>query len=187
MENLAKLMDLHGGVAAWVQAIGALLALGLTIYLSRGDRKAREKTERARGRSAALALFPVMMDILGELSWALAQVEKGHRPEEIGCRGPEDEDTIRFWQTPVMPDKLIAMLPLLHELGDAAEPSQRAYFALQQLKRDFLEFMELQRIDGPPEEAWCYSANEWKRTHALAVAAERSIQHALASISAFLK
>ncbi len=187
MEDLAKLMDAHAGVAAWVQALGALFALGLTIFLTRRDRKVREKADVARSRSAAIALFPVFVEVFAELSWALKQVEEGNRPEAIGSDGPGADDTIAFWHTKVMPQRLVAMHPLLHELGEAAEPSQRAFFALQRLDRHFADFVQVQKLDGPPPEAWCYSHKEWSETHALALAARNRVDGAIGAISAFLK
>lgn len=186
MEHIVVLMDAHGGVASWVQAVGAILALAVTIWLSRLDNRERRRAAATRARSAAIAVFPELVDVQAELSWALDQIEKGYPANDLGNFGPEDADTLRFWRTPVMPARLEALRPILYELGDAAEPAQRAYFALQRLRQYFKDFVRLQALDEIPENIWTYSAAEWEQTHALARAAQAKVKRAVEAIGRLL-
>lgn len=156
--------------AAWVQAVGAVVAIAATVALTRTDQRQRRIEAKARRLSAAVAIFPVIAEVASGLKWALGQVEAGHRPDEIGSDGPEPEDTIHFWNTAVMPAKLEALRPILHDLGADAEPVQRAFLSLDILRQDFRDFASSNRHEGP-EYTWGYSEKEWAQTHALALEA----------------
>jgi len=156
--------------AAWVQAVGALVAIVATVALTRTDQRQRRIETKARRMSAAVALFPIVSEVSSSLRWALKQVEDGHTPYDIGRNGPNPEDTVHFWNTPVMPPKLEALRPLLHDLGDAAEPVQRAFLSFDILRQDFRDFAISNMHEGP-EYTWGYSDKQWTRTHALALEA----------------
>lgn len=181
MEHLIDALDAHGGVAAWVQAIGAIIALALTIYLSRVDRTGRKRSALVRGRSAALAIFPIFVDVFTKLELALENVSKGRSPEGVGQSVPASDELIAFWSAPVLPASLKAMSPLLHELGEAAEASQKAYFALYRLQLVF------RPVDSETQGGESlYSLEEWRVAYDYATKAKDLLKEAITLISEYL-
>ncbi|WP_354514306.1 MULTISPECIES: hypothetical protein [unclassified Luteibacter] len=167
--------------AAWVQAVGAVVTIGATVVLARSDRRASKAKDHAVARSAAIALVPEMVEVLAQLEWGITQVESGAAPERIGNTGPTDEDSIRFWNLPVLPPSLEALRPYLQDLGEASKPAQHAYFLLQRLRDVFRDFGGRRAFDGPIE-LWSYEEDEWAKTLAQAKQAKSAAEKALKAI-----
>lgn len=142
--------------AAWTQAAVAALTIVTTAYLSRRDAGDRRAAAIARARSAAIAVFPALVDELASLSWAVHQLEAGCKVGEIGRDGPGEDDAIALWHTNTMTPALESARPFIHELRGEAEPVQRAYLALEILKSTYHDFCESAN-DGGPAWMWDWS------------------------------
>lgn len=143
-------------IAAWTQAIAAVITIVTTAYLSRRDASDRRVEAEARARSAAIAILPPMTAELEALTWAVNQLADGCRIGRIGNDGPYDEDAIALWHTDTLTPALEAVRPLLHELRGAAEPVQRAYFSLSELQSAYLDFVK-SADDGGPHFTWMWT------------------------------
>ncbi|MGN2246938.1 hypothetical protein ACFWZ3_09625 [Frateuria sp. GZRR35] len=122
--------------AAWVQAVGAILALATTIWLNRVDAFERRIDRDARARNAGIFLKPILVGFRKELAEALEQVDGGQSLESVG---PMDDDGQGYgfagiW-TP--PSKLTDSLPAVAELGSAAKAVQEAYRRMEDLRNAF--------------------------------------------------
>lgn len=142
--------------AAWSQALAAVIAIATTAYLSRRDAADRRTEAMARARSAAIAIFPAMVDELASLSWAVHQLDEGMPVGAIGRNGPGDDDVIALWDTSTLTPALESARPLLHELRDFAEPVQRAYLSLSLLQTAYNDFV-MSVDDGGPAATWDWS------------------------------
>lgn len=124
-------------IAAWVQAIGSLLALIIAIYVPMRLYQ-REATERAaerlnRARTNALAF---RMDLLA-LESVLAQIADWQPrtrraiDSEVGTGERFEDDVVRAIQ--VFPERE-QYLPFVSELGTATESVQRFFDRLERIR-----------------------------------------------------
>lgn len=121
---------------AWVQAIGTILALAITIVLNRLDARERHVERDARARNAGIAVRPVLAEIRDELKEAIKAIDAGSRLASVG---PYEEDEQNYglagiWTTP---PKLVDKLHAMAELGRAAKDAQAAYLSLEELHRKY--------------------------------------------------
>jgi len=134
MDEMLKWVDAHQGTAAWVQAIGAIVAMGLTLLLWWSDRSSRRDLADARARASALVLLPPLTQHNELLTWARDQLEAGRHASEIGTDGPDND--IALWHIDPFPQRLVEIQGSLADLGPAAASVQRAFFALQNMDEE---------------------------------------------------
>lgn len=132
MNELVAWLDHHQGGAAWVQSLGALLALFVAILLNRADARERGKERLDRARSAAVALSPFVARIADGLAWALQQRDKGERPDNIGTS--EDQQTISVGDEARISIEFKAAFSLTSQLASAAKPTQQLYYELERFR-----------------------------------------------------
>lgn len=124
--------------AGWVQALGALAALLVTVLLNRSDARDRKIERDARARNAAIIVLPVFAEFRQELVDALSGIKSG---KSLSLVGPVDDDgeghgLAGIW---VPPPRLTGMLSSFAELGGAAKATQMAYRSMEELHRAFME------------------------------------------------
>ena len=78
--NLVDLFDER--LAAWVQAVGAILAIALALVLWRGDRAREKRRTDARARVVVFRLLPALGDIEAATTAALKAI--GHIEKSVG-------------------------------------------------------------------------------------------------------
>jgi hypothetical protein len=146
---------------AWVQAIGAVLALAVTVALSRSDAHERRLESAARRRSAAITLYPLFVDLRDGVRWALEKAETGASPNELGYDRYGEPYSVGS-VVRISPDLKIAFA-YAEQLGAAASAVQSAYHAVSR----FEDFAEKQyEDDGDPDDSgystWSYG-EIWRR------------------------
>ena len=114
--------------AAWVQAVGAVLALVVAIWLNRMDAEERRQEKEAVARNAALAILPYLQEAHDTLEWALRQLKAGRHPSEIGTN--EDGENIELGLLKILTDGLKATFPFAAQAGRAARSTQGALRAI---------------------------------------------------------
>jgi hypothetical protein len=55
-------IEAHQGTAAWVQALGAVLAIGVAVWIARTDTRRAQAAERRRAQGLAILLHTEMVD-----------------------------------------------------------------------------------------------------------------------------
>lgn len=125
--------------AAWVQAGGAILALFVTILLSRLDARERKWTALLQARNAAIALHPTLRATLRELEWATSKLEAGREPDRL-----EFDVHGQYWidvgMLRKLHEKLLPHLPWISSLGVAAPSVQRAFRAIDAMTEDLQSY-----------------------------------------------
>lgn len=134
MGEVLKWVEAHQGSAAWVQAIGAIVAMGLTLLLWWSDRSSRRSLAAAHARASALVLLPPLTQHNEMLTWARNQLEAGRHASKIGTDGPNND--IALWDIDPFPQRLVDIQGSLADLGPAAAPVQRAFFALHSMDEE---------------------------------------------------
>lgn len=121
---------------AWVQAIGTILALAITIVLNRLDARERRIERDARARNAGIVVRPVLAEIRDELKEAIKAIDEGSSPQSVGSYEEDEQNygLAGIWTTP---PKLIDKLHAMAELGRAAKDAQAAYLSLEELHRKY--------------------------------------------------
>ena len=129
--------------AAWAQAIGAILALGVTILLNRADARERRVDRDARARNAGISVKPALVEFRDELRGTLEELDRGLSPANAGPYELADEN---FEESPfthgiagtVSPSKALAeRVSAIAELGTAAKATQTAYRTMEDLGEAF--------------------------------------------------
>ncbi|WP_164116150.1 hypothetical protein [Stenotrophomonas maltophilia] len=107
--------------AAWVQAVGSVIALGIAVgvpvSLHARSRKADARKEVLRARGFALFILPDAEEML-RLFRRAGYVARGEDGDEPDSKAAAD--------VLVIPPQIQERVTQLHELGDAAEKLQRA-------------------------------------------------------------
>lgn len=125
--------------AAWVQAIGSLVAILIAIAVPAVQHRlaAKRKNEETLDRARSLALFiRPAIETFGE---NLDEIWANENPDDAGA--VEDADTNQSYLGPRaqfalrIPDDLLANVSTLHELGPAASGVLRAIHCVQSADR----------------------------------------------------
>jgi hypothetical protein len=118
-----------GEWAAWVQAVGSVLALGIAVaipvLIHRADKRRIEQERRIRARSYALALLPGIEAYASRVQ----QVKWKLRDEEPGDPLSDAADLLDL--PPALEGKIID----IHELGSVGSPIQDALALVPRLQR----------------------------------------------------
>jgi hypothetical protein len=81
-------IEAHQGTAAWMQALGAVLTVGIAIWISRRDIRRVQQAERRRATGLAVLLHTEMVDLRHRITRAIASVTLTERrvtlPESLG-------------------------------------------------------------------------------------------------------
>jgi len=70
-KDMLQWIEAHQGAAAWVQALGAILAIGVALWISRRDTRRRRQAERRRATGLAVLLHTEMVDFRHRLTSAM--------------------------------------------------------------------------------------------------------------------
>lgn len=152
--------------AAWLQAIGSLLALivaiGIPLRVSSRVRAAKAAEARLVARDHALSLITPLRDWAER--WCIARTALhagGETQERLAIM-----EAVNF-NVRVMPDELTQLRGRLHALGTAAEPLQTLCFRYDKMTAD-AEKMERWRLGdyADPEED-----QTWRRQHVVTIRA----------------
>jgi hypothetical protein len=122
-----------------VQAGGAIIALFVTIVLSRMDARERKKAAVVQARNAALAMHPTLRVALRDLEWVNLKLIEGKEPDflEYDVMGDYWIDVGMLRQ---LHEKLVPHLPWVSSLGSAAEEMQLAFRAIDDLTEDLQSY-----------------------------------------------
>jgi hypothetical protein len=131
LSNTGSWIEHHPGAAAWVQALGATLAVAAAVLVpalqSRNARRQRDADRRLRAKSLAIAIYPELLHIRA----AHRHIQRRLQEHVTGGRhggGPTAEATgaelgefARRLTIPIS-DALRAMVPDFYLLGDPIGP-----------------------------------------------------------------
>lgn len=124
---------LHSATAAsWVQALGAVGALGIAIWLNRKDSAERRVERLARERNAGLTVVPFLQESHVMVLWALERLQQGKQPYRLGT--DEDGGDIGLGAQVFRSKGMMAAFPYVAQLGPAAHATQLAFRALGRLE-----------------------------------------------------
>jgi|GEM_PF-3031303 len=143
MDTVFCWVEQHPGIAAWVQAVGAIVALAATIWLNRKDAKERHVERDARARHVSLTIKPILDDFIVEIDSALKGIKDGKDPYQAGpfrIDGPDDSPTctplgICGIESP--PTAMTAVLVMIPQLAGAEKPTFAALQSMYALNREF--------------------------------------------------
>lgn len=136
MGILLDWFEAHPGLAGWVGAGGAVLALFVTIFLNRADARERRIEREARARTSGVFVKPPLVHIRKELKEALENLDRGMKPQHAG---PHDDEGFTWGIAGIdsPPSTLTERLPAIADLGPAAKVTQAAYRTMQDLHESF--------------------------------------------------
>ena len=116
--------------AAWVQAIGAVLALIVAIWLNRMDAEERRQEKEAVARNAAMSILPHLHEAHSTLEWVLNGLKSGRKPSNLGFN--EDGEEVELGSVTLISAELKASFTFAAQAGRAARATQIALRALEQ-------------------------------------------------------
>lgn len=143
MEDSLRWLEAHPGLAGWVQAFGAVVALFVAILLNRADARERSIDRDARARNAGILLKPIFLAFREELASALGEIDRG---VFLGSAGPFEEGDDRFGESIICygiagivspPKALSDNHHAIAELGKAAKAAMSAYLRMKELDAEF--------------------------------------------------
>jgi len=133
LSNCEAWIEAHPGDAAWVQAIGATLAVATAVLVpalqARNARRQREAEQRLRAKSLAIAIYPELLHIriayrrIGDR--LLARSEEARRPRPPRTADMHDADPAEQPARLSIPisDALRGMVPQFYLLGEPIGPA----------------------------------------------------------------
>lgn len=118
MCEILQWIEQHPGLASWLQAGGALVAIFISLVLWRHDVREREN----KSKSAALGLAVSVSEELYDLCYGINLFIKGFPlvPNMISFHGINHQ----LHEGMTVPEKLSGLEGKLHELGDLSFPIQ---------------------------------------------------------------
>ena len=169
---------IHSATAAgWAQALGAIGALGIAIWLNRRDAAERAMERAARARNAGLAVLPYLYESHVPVYWVLEQLKSGNAPDEIGTDdygNPEGIGEQRFKS-----QGLETVFPYVSQLGPAARSTQLALLALDKLEWSVRSMYE-------PDGYYDYKADDMKKVCTNLEKTHNALTEAIAEVVALL-
>lgn len=127
--------------AAWVGAIGTLLAFGGTIWIASGERRFRSRQRRELAMIAAEAIKPVIYEVLNDFAHLICEMLPTNDPEDWGnptTTTIEHFVAIKMWSN----NDLLPLLPLPNQ---CASKLMRARTQIEGLQKYFDESQIVQR------------------------------------------
>jgi hypothetical protein len=118
-----------GSLTDWLSFAATVGGIGVSVWLHWLTVANRKAEDASRARAAALALYPAYRSITTDLEWAVAQLNEGRIPDDLGTDENQQDIDAGF---------LIARRPLLEAnqsqlplLGENADPVFRAHYAVE--------------------------------------------------------
>jgi len=132
LSNVGAWIEHHPGAAAWVQALGATLAVATAVLMpalqARHARQQRDADRRLRAKSLAIAIYPELLHIRAahhhiqrRLRESVAATQRSDDPATAERTGADLADQSKRLAIPVT-DALRAMIPNIYLLGDPMGP-----------------------------------------------------------------
>lgn len=143
--------------AAWVSAIGGLLAVGVSVYLHWQTVRLQKDRDRLHSRSAAMHVLSDFREAASQLSFVVRHLRDGNSQNEIPSGyGPE---TVSLGYLRPYLNKALEHMGVLPTLGAAAKITQAATGDLLELVRHLDSYSD---PEAPDE--WRYVGPQWPLT-----------------------
>ncbi len=129
MDGILCWIESNPGLASWLQAIGSLIAIGITLVLWRHDVRGRTK----QNKSAAFGLAVSIVDDLYQLKYSTEWlIEKF---PDVPNMVPSNGRSYQLHEGMKVPEKIEKLDGRLHELGELALPIQSLVLGMRHVEK----------------------------------------------------
>lgn len=161
-------IESHSGLASWLQAVGALTALFITLSLWRHDVRERSKQSESAAFGLAVSIIDELYEINHRLKWLLGKFP------DVPNMVPAFGRNHTLHEGMKVPPKIENLDGRLHELGALALPVQSLILGMRQVEK--LAERKMWAMDRNKEASREYDEQIIKIVYSLIIDIEKALE-----------